>query len=49
MYWLFLFLIIFFGTFGAVKAARAFRVFLTCLISNAVYKKDEDIKIWIKP
>lgn len=49
MYWLFLFLLIFFGIFGAVKAAGVFRAFIINLIGSAVFKKDEDIKIWTKP
>jgi len=49
MYWIFLFLMIFFGIFGALKAAYIFRAFITRLIGNAVFKKDEDIKIWTKP
>jgi len=40
---LFLFLLIFFGVFGAFKAVSIFHAF----IMKSIFKKEKDTKIWM--
>jgi hypothetical protein len=49
LYELFLFLIIFFGIFGAFKTVSLMYTFMVRRINTAIYRKEEDIKIWMKP
>ena len=45
---IFLFMIIFFGIFGAVKAVCLMYTFMVRKVNNAIYRKEDDIKIWTK-
>ena len=45
---IFLFLVIFFGIFGAVKAVKIMYTSMVRRITYAIYKKiEKDVKIWI--
>jgi hypothetical protein len=46
---IFLFLVIFFGVFGAVKSLSLLYTFVVRKIIGVIFRKDEkDIKIWMK-
>ena len=48
MYEIFLFLLIFFGIFGAFKVMHLMYTFAVKRIIEVICKKEEDVKIWVK-